>query len=150
MTYILKFERRTNGTGTVLDTTFLGHNETSTGAPAMWSFQPDGMLIKCVVETFYFADPTQTNAQQRVAAVKYIEDLRSALLYRPIIVKELARGKAVMPRIVQNFGTLVLHSPSTTLLTNCTLIEASVSDDVGINGIGIRLVFGRVADAATP
>ncbi len=161
---ILKFIRRTGGTGSTLSTTYLGYDynqsltsPASTRAAATWTIENDGPLVRYVVDTYYFAqDPVfATDPYGQVGrkdAIAYIEAVKYACIFRPIAVKNLARGLAVIPKVTESWGDLVNESNSNAvLLSNCTLLSAEVlDDDARLHVTKVRFVFGRVCDAATP
>lgn len=153
----LKFVRRTDGTGSVLDQTTLAL-DASTPLPSDFKQVPDPVLTKIQVEALFFpstALSTEDNYQlARRQAVARLEALRSALKYRPVQVKNMARGVAVIPNVHQNFGDLVqIAEDGTTeaaILENCCLLESSIDGPANVPGIVCVLVFGRVCDALTP
>lgn len=152
---VLKFIRRTGGTGGTIDETFLGHDEELAGSPpsappSTWKHEPQGALARVVVDTFYFADPTTDLDEARLAAAAYVEAFRTAVNYRPPIVKELTRNATVLVHLAENFGDLVVDPGGDVVLADCQLVEASVTDDVGIHGIGVQFVFAAVTPTCQP
>ncbi|HLO42637.1 MAG TPA: hypothetical protein VK176_16560 [Phycisphaerales bacterium] len=153
----LKFIRKTDGTGSTLSTTVLALDGTDP-LPCDYQQVPDAVLTKIQVKALYFsatAITTQDSHQAaRRAVVARLEVLRDALCYKPVTVKQLARGVAVIPNVHQNFGDLVeMNEDGTTanvILANCCLLEASVEDSGVVPGLAVVLVFGRVCDALTP
>lgn len=157
----LRFKRRSNGVGSVLSTTHLGYNEGDTRVAAEFSLMPDPPLIKAKVKVFYFATrPSSLTdalyAAARLAAQQRAHALMSSLLFAPMVLKPLARGKFVAVNVQNNYGDLVysagVSSPFTEaiILDNCTLESISVIDDDGGWNVALELVFARVADALRP
>lgn len=150
----IQWINRTDGTGAIIGTHDLGYDDDASGNiqyHSTFRVLDEGPLVKYVVQTFYWhTDPT-TEAEviaARAAAMAYLDDLKATLRYREPVVRDLARGRVHLPNIHQNFGELVVSGTgAATLLTNCTLFDAQVTDDVGIHGIGIELTFGRASDA---
>lgn len=154
---VLYFDRKTGGTGGSLDHTYLGKdvspdNIGGNRVVANWSMTAEGPWSKIQIDTFYFASPVADadyNTARKDAAA-YLEVIRSACHYRPPILKELARGAAVLVHSAENFGSIVNEGDGSTLLADCQLLEASITDDVGIHGVGVRFVFGAIAACAVP
>jgi hypothetical protein len=120
-----------------------------------FTIENEGVLIKAVCEALYFPDQSNimtisNNAVIRRKAQKRIDALRTSLLYSPPQVKELARGKAVAVNVNNNFGNLACYESSETLLSMCWLHDAQIIDGHTIEGVRMRLVFARVADACVP
>lgn len=165
MPTVIRFDRRDGGTGTVLDTTYLGKDDTITGTaqekaqiPMGFSMTAADRLTKISVEGMYFdADLNMTTDQRqaRLNAAKWVEDIRAACVFTPPTYRELPRGKALMVNVANNFGDVVADkiTPSghdLVLLSNCCLLAAEVTDDVGVAGIKCLFTFGRVATVAAP
>ena len=156
----LRWKRRNNGTGSVLSTVHLGSDEGSSECPGEWYAEPQGPLARVVCDVLYFApEPSDTDtarAAARQLAVARLEALRTSLLHSPMVVKPMARGKYKSVNVHNNYGDLVYAvtstSPATeaTILSNCTLEEASVVDDSRTRGVILRLVFARVSDSHQP
>lgn len=152
---LLRFKRRTNGTGSVVSTTNLGADGASE-CRGTYTLDTQGGILIARCRIFYFAstalDSEANVASARKAALAYIDTLQNSLVYRPPIVKPIARGKIVMPNIHDNFGDLVYlltdGSGETTILSNCTLADIKVADDPGVEGIAIDLVFQKPSTAA--
>ena len=158
---VLKFVRKAGGTGATLSTTYLGFDgdEVTSGNNQMiasWAAAADGVLSKIIVSTFYFAaepnfvtDPYYQVS--RKSAVEYLETIRSALYWRPLNVKSLARGIAVIPHTREQWGDLINESNgNAVLLANCALIDAEIVDDAGLYGVQVQFTFGKVAASAAP
>jgi len=153
----LKFVRRTDGTGGVLDQTTLAL-DASTPLPSDFKQVPDPVLTKIQVDALFFPSTALTSEDNwqaaRRAAVARLEVLRSALKYRPVQVKNMARGVAVIPNVHQNFGDLVQVAENgvteNVILENCCLLESSVDGPAGVPGIVCVLIFGQVCESLTP
>lgn len=158
----LRFDRRSGGTGSVLSSTWLGHDAAlGTGhehkiAGNVFTAH-EGPYINARAVVFYFpTTPTtpDTFAAARQAIAGRADALAAALLFRPPVSKELARGAAVMPNIHDNFGDLVAAdpdgNPDRVILANCTLASIEVEDPDGIHGAQLALTFRKVHAAATP
>lgn len=150
----IKFVRRSNGTGAVLSTTSLSI-DSGTAIPSDYRQDPDQVLSKYSVRVHYFtsidlSDPDAAREARRLVVAR-LDNLKSVLRWRGSpVVRQLGRGKAIMPNVYDNFGDLVMASLSgdSTLLNNCTLFDATVDDDTAmVAGIALRLTFARVCDA---
>ena len=115
----------------------------------------EGNLARQRIETFFFADietasdPNLTAA--RAAAAAYLDACRLSMGYRgPPIVKDLARGAAVISNVFAAKGDLKLDDDGTTVFANCFLESAETIDDPGIHGVGIAFTFVAVAAHAAP
>lgn len=149
---ILRWQNRTNGTGTILSTVDLSVDG-STAISGDYTPVPDEILNKVQVRAFYFpsGDETTEYDSNRAAIAGRVEALKTALKFKPPTVKRLARGVAVMPNIYNNFGDLVYgpSSPYTVILANCCLLDISVEEDTNASGMSILMTFGKVAAALT-
>ena len=134
-------------------TVLLGLDELS-AVECTWYPVSEGPVQKVRVDTFYFAQAPASEtevATRRAAVTAYAESLRTALLFRPPIVKQLARGAAFIPNIHDNFGDLETVAPTPlVILETCVVFDVEVVDDDGIHGIGISVTFGKVAPCASP
>lgn len=153
----LKFHRRASGTGGVLNTVILGLDDGVTHIDGEYRQTPDPVLTKIEARFHFFpylaATSEATFNEARRIVVAELERLRSECNFKPIAVKTLARGLAVIPNTLENFGDLVYVTTSgdTIVLANCCLMDAAiVEDSAAINGITIALTFGRVCDSLTP
>lgn len=157
----IRFQLRTGGTGSTIGSAVkLGFDddEVSDRATASWALQLDGPLIRCIVDTFYFGTESSVGTQAseiviRKSAQEYCNSIASLCQYRPHQVKELSRGKAVIPHVHEGWGDvqLLYASPVSVLLDNCTLESAEVVDDTPmLIGAALRFTFVRVRDSLAP
>lgn len=144
----LKFVLDTGGT------TLLGA-DTTAGSPVLpvisnWSFRAEGPLTRLDVDSFYFVSPgTDDLAVARTLVGAYLEASRTSMLYKPPVIKELARGAAAIPNTHANKGS-VKRADNTVILADCYLESAAVTDDTQVNGIGLRFTFVAVAPRGAP
>jgi len=156
----IQFRLRTGGTGSSIGAPVqLGFDDDDSHdhAPAQWSLSVDGSLIKATVDTYYFGTMTAAGVEAseveiRKLAQRYIDTISTALRWRPYTLKELSRGKAVIPHIHEGWGDLELTygSPDYVILANCTLESAEIVDDPGTIGLAVRFVFVTTRDSVSP
>lgn len=136
-------------------TTYIGTDATgspSTPIISKWSTKADGVFTRLIVDTHYIVAPPTSDdgAAGRTQIAAYLEATRTAMKWKPPVLKELARGVAVIPNTFSNRGS-VKRDDGTTLLANCFLESVAVTDDeVGMNAVGLQFVFVAVAPRAAP
>lgn len=156
-----QFRLRTDGTGSTIGSPIkLGFDDDAPGdwAQCQWELKYDGPLIRCTINTYYFGAEASAGVDAnefaiRKLAQRYIDTISTALRYRPYTLKELARGKAVIPHIHQGWGDVELGlstSPNYVVLANCTLESGEIVDDPGLIGTAIRFVFVTTRDSVSP
>ena len=137
-------------------TVYLGWDPDNSGfgsppsKPALcnWTATAEDRLTRYKVDTFFFTDEGTDDletARKDVAA--YLETMRTVLLWRPLVIKNLVRGGAVIPNTHGNQGDLLTHNEAV-LLADCYLESVEITDDVGVNGVGVRFTFVAVAPRA--
>lgn len=148
-----RFRMRNNGAGSHKKTVPLGINDPESAWLGELQYLGQGRLTIARVRTWMPNDhgvTTLLNVQAKA------EGIRNDCEFIPPIVKDLPRGKAVMPNIQNNFGDLMYHSSfisssdstGTVVLANCTMMEPPrVFDSLNEGGVGMEFIFGRVADS---
>lgn len=154
---VIQFVRKALSGGATLSTTLLGYDYSgsSNECTGTYSITSEGELTKVTVDTFYIPNDPNFSSDAyghaaRALAEAYLESVRTAVNFRPAIIKKLARGQAVAAKISESWGDLQLVNNSSTILAGVTLMDASVVDDPGLHVIGLRFVFGKVAAVLTP
>lgn len=156
-----QFQLKTGGTGSNIGFPIklgFSDDETSDLCVARWEFKLEGPLIKAVVDTFYIGAESQVDSESGSLAIRkllkrYADTISASCQYRPYTVKELSRGKAVIPHVHEGWGDLQLLydiDPAYTILANCTLESAEVVDDVDRNAAGVRFTFATVRSTVVP
>lgn len=166
MSLVARFQLKTDGTGATIGTPVkLGFDDDDSNdlAPATFELKCEGPLIRAIVNTYYFGAVAaigneDTEFSIRQAAQRHVDAVATSLNYRPYTVKELARGKAVIPHIHQGWGDLqmdtymggVLPSTYDVILANCTLESVEIVDDPNLIGIAVRFTFVATRDSVSP
>lgn len=155
------FQLKTDGTGATIGSPIklgFADDEASDLCVAQWSYKLEGPLIKATIDTFYFGANASIGTEASELAIRkllkrYADTISASCQYRPYTVKQLARGKAVIPHVHQGWGDLQLAydiDPAYVILANCTLESAEVIDDVELTAAGLRFTFVGVRSTVTP
>lgn len=149
-----RFRILNNGTGAHRKTVPLGVNDPESGWLGELEMYGQGKLTVAKVRVWMPNDhgaTTLLNVQAK--AVGVANDCE----FVPPQVKDLPRGKAIMPNIHNNFGALMYHTSyvsdssntGTVVLSNCTMYEPpQVFDSRNEDGVGMQFTFARVSDSS--
>lgn len=148
----IRFRIRSGGDGGTIATVPFTINDVE--AAWLWDliYQGEGLLTTATVRVWMPNDhgtTTLLNVQAKG------EGIRNSCLFKPPLIKELPRGKGIMPNIHNNFGDLMIHTSyvdagvdGSVLLANCTMLEPPrISNSLNDGGAMITLKFGRIANS---
>lgn len=156
-----QFQLKTGGTGSTIGSPIklgFADDEAFDLCVARWEIKLEGPLIKAIVDTFYFGAEAQVSSESGALAIMkslklYADSIATSCQYRPYTVKELSRGKAVIPHVHEGWGDLQLvhdSDPTYTILANCTLESAELIEDSDLIGAAIRFTFTTIRSTVVP
>jgi len=131
----------------------LGVNDPESAWLGELSVYGSGKLTLATVRSWM---PNDHGATELLDVQSKGEAIRNACRFSPPLLKDMPRGKAIMPKIQNNFGTLYYsnsylsgsETSGTMVLTNCTMMEPpKVFESLNEGGVGMEFTFGRVADS---
>ena len=148
-----RFRILSNGTGGHRKTVPLTLNDPESAWLGELDYFGTGKQTHCKIRVWM---PNDHGATTLLNVQAKAEGIRNDAEFKPPLIKDLPRGKAIMPNISNNFGDVVQHTAyisssdasGTVILDNCTMIEPPrIVDNLNEDGCMMEFTFGRIADS---